>query len=67
MVTLVVQNGSVHRYYRFGQEKRKLVPEMADCIERRQTTVVPLAQGDQVLTVLLRYSTAWAMWSASWN
>lgn len=51
-VTLVVQNGSVHRYYRFGQEKVQLETEMAECIESGQTIVVPVAHADQVLTVL---------------
>jgi hypothetical protein len=51
-VTLAVQNGSVHRYYRFGQEKIALAGEMARCMENGQTIVVPLEDQDHVLTVL---------------
>jgi hypothetical protein len=51
-VTLAVQNGSVHRYYRFGEEKIEASPEMAECIETGQTVVAPLEHPSQTLTVL---------------
>jgi hypothetical protein len=51
-VTLAVQNGAVHRYYRFGQEKMELPPEMAACIETGQTIVAPLEHASGTITVL---------------
>jgi hypothetical protein len=51
-VTLAVQNGSVHRYYRFGQLSVELPLEMAECFETGQTVVAPTESPDQPLTVL---------------
>ncbi len=51
-VTLAVQNGSMHRYYRFGEEKIEIPPEMAACIETGQTTPAPLEHPSHTLTVL---------------
>jgi hypothetical protein len=51
-VTLAVQNGSVHRYYRFGQEKLALPDEMAQCLKTGQAVVAPLEHPSQTITVL---------------
>jgi hypothetical protein len=51
-VTLAVQNGNVHRYYRFGQEKLELPAEMAECVRTGQTVVAPVEHPSQTLTVL---------------
>lgn len=51
-VTLAVQNGSVHRYYRFGEVKIELTAEMSECIRTGQTVVAPLEHPSQTLTVL---------------
>jgi hypothetical protein len=51
-VTLAVQNGSLHRYYRFGQEKLALPAEMARCLKTGQTVVAPLEHPSQTITVL---------------
>jgi len=51
-VTLAVQNGSMHRYYHFGQEKLALPAEMAHCLETGQTVVAPLEHPCQTITVL---------------
>jgi hypothetical protein len=51
-VTLAVQNGSTHRYYRFGSEKLQLPAEMAQCLKTGQTVVAPLEHPSQTITVL---------------
>jgi hypothetical protein len=51
-VTLAVQNGSIHRYYRFGEAQIELPAEMAECIDKGQITVAPLEHPLQMLTVL---------------
>jgi hypothetical protein len=51
-LTLAVQNGSIHRYYRFGQEKLQSPPEMSECLETGQTVVAPLEHPSQTLTAL---------------
>jgi hypothetical protein len=51
-VTLAVQNGSVHRYYRFGQARMETPEEMARCIETKITVVAPLDHPSQTITVL---------------
>ena len=51
-VTLAVQNGSVHRYYRFGQEKLELPAEMSQCLETGRTVLAPLEHPSQTITVL---------------
>jgi hypothetical protein len=51
-VTLAVQNGSSHRYYRFGQEKLALPAEMARCLETGQTVVAPLEHPSQTVAIL---------------
>jgi hypothetical protein len=51
-VALAVQNGSIHRYYRFGEASIELPAEMAECIGTGKTTVAPLEHPSQTLTVL---------------
>jgi hypothetical protein len=51
-ITLAVQNGSVHRYYRFGEAQIELSAEMAECIATGQTTVAPLEHPSGTITVL---------------
>jgi hypothetical protein len=51
-VTLAVQNGNVHRYYRFGQEKLELPAEMTECVRTGQTVAAPPEHPPQTLTVL---------------
>jgi hypothetical protein len=50
--TLAVQNGSIHRYYRFAEQKIAFPAEMAECVESGQTVVAPLEHPSQTLTVL---------------
>ena len=51
-ITLAVQNGTVHPYYRFGQGSIDLPPEMAECIETGRTVVAPVEHPSATLTVL---------------
>jgi len=51
-VTLAVQNGSVHRYYRFGAEKMAAPPEMRRCLDEGQVVVAPSGPPPGALTVL---------------
>jgi hypothetical protein len=51
-MTLAVQNGSIHRYYRFGAAKIESPAEMAECVETGQTVVAPLEHPSQTLTTL---------------
>jgi hypothetical protein len=51
-MTLAVQNGSLHRYYHFGQEKLETPAEMAECIKTGQTVVAPLKHPSRTITVL---------------
>ena len=51
-MTLAVQNGSIHRYYRFGAEKLETPDEMAECIKTGQTIVAPSEHASQTITVL---------------
>jgi hypothetical protein len=51
-MTLAVQNGSMHRYYRFGEEKIEAPVEMIECVATGQTVVAPLEHPSQTLTVL---------------
>jgi hypothetical protein len=52
LMTLAVQNGSVHRCYRFGQLRIETPPEMAECVRARGTIVAPLEHPTRTLTVL---------------
>ena len=51
-VTLAVQNGSIHRYYRFGQARLDTPDEMARCFESKATVVAPLEHPSETITVL---------------
>lgn len=51
-VTVVVQNGSLHRYWRWAEEKRRMEPEMAECVRKVAVTVAPPAHSSRTLTVL---------------
>lgn len=51
-VTVVVQNGRLHRYYRFGEDARPLRGDLARCIRRGGIVSVPVRRGDSYLTVL---------------
>jgi hypothetical protein len=51
-VTLAVQNGSIHRYYQFGQTQMEVPEEMGRCIEGKATVVAPLEHPSQTITVL---------------
>jgi hypothetical protein len=51
-VTLAVQNGSVHRYYRFGQASMDAPEEMARCFESKAVVVAPLEHPSGTITVL---------------
>jgi hypothetical protein len=51
-VTLAVQNGSVHRYYRFGQLKMETPDEMARSFAHKAVVVAPLEHPSQTITVL---------------
>lgn len=52
MMTLAVQNGSIHRTYRFGQEKIETPAEMIECVETSRAVVAPLEHPSQTITVL---------------
>lgn len=51
-ITTVVQNGRLHRYYRFGEGRRKPEGELAQCLNSGRVVEVPLADSDKYLTVL---------------
>jgi len=51
-VTAVIQNGRLHRYYRFGEGRRKPEGEMAQCLASGRVVEAPLAGSDKYLTVL---------------
>lgn len=49
-VTLAVQNGSLHRYWQWGEHKRELSGEMAECFASGEVTVAP--ENEDLVTVL---------------
>ncbi len=51
-VTVACQNGSIHRYYRFGEEKRLIEAEMAACLDSNEITVAPLDEESRTVTDL---------------
>lgn len=51
VITPVVQNGRLHRYYSFGESGRKLEGDLARCMKSGQLFVAPAA-GSDYLTVL---------------
>jgi hypothetical protein len=52
VVTCAVQNGSIHRYYRFGQARMEMPDEMARCFESKATVLAPLEHPSETITVL---------------
>jgi hypothetical protein len=50
LVTCVVQNYKLHRYYRFGAASAKTAPEMARCMKRGRVVVAPVEE--DLVTVL---------------
>ncbi len=51
-VTLAVQNGSIHRYYRFGALRLETPAEMGECIRTGQVVVAPMDHPSGTWTVL---------------
>jgi len=51
-VTVAVQTGPHHRYYRFGQDKADTPPEMRKVFEAGQVRRAPADDGDRLATVL---------------
>ena len=51
-VTLAVQNGTIHRYYRFGALCIETPPDMGDCMRTGQPVVAPPDDVSRVWTVL---------------
>lgn len=51
-MTLAVQNGSIHRYYQFGQLRMETPAEMAECMQAGEPVVAPLEHPTRTLTVL---------------
>ena len=50
--TVAVQNGSLHRYWKWAEEKRPLEPEMAECVRSGEVVVAPTDHPSRTLTVL---------------
>jgi len=53
-MSLVLHNGSVHRYYTFGASRIEVPEEMARCMETGEVVVAPLYHESKTLTVLAR-------------
>ena len=51
-VTVAVQNGSLHRYWQWAEEKRPLEGEMAECITSGEAVEAPTDHSSHTLTVL---------------
>jgi hypothetical protein len=51
-VTVALQNGPHHRYYRFGSLQQEAPPEMGRAFETGEAVAAPLADGDTHATVL---------------
>jgi hypothetical protein len=51
-MTLALQNGTVHRYYRFGGSRIETPPEMEACMSSREITTAPGDHPTETLTVL---------------
>lgn len=50
--TVAVQNGSLHRYWKWAEEKRPLEPEMSECVRTGGIVVAPAGHPSRTLTVL---------------
>ncbi|MBN1640750.1 MAG: hypothetical protein JXA09_05910 [Anaerolineae bacterium] len=51
-MTLAVQNGAIHRYYRFGALRIETPPEMCACMDSGEIVVAPMEHGCTTWTVL---------------
>lgn len=51
-ITPVIQNGRLHRYYRFGEERRQPDGELAECLETGAVVRAPEDGSAEFLTVL---------------
>jgi len=51
-MTLVLHNGNVHRYYRFGASRIEVPDEMTRCMETGEVVAAPLYHESKTLTVL---------------
>lgn len=51
-LTPVVQNGRLHRYYRFGEGRYKPVSEQATCLAKGRVVAAPVSGSKKYLTVL---------------
>jgi hypothetical protein len=49
-VTLVVQNGALHRYYQWAEPKHEMAPEMKQCVSSGEVTLAP--EDERTVTVL---------------
>ena len=49
-VTVAVQNGSLHRYWKWAEHKRELAGEMAECFASGEVTPAP--EDDDLVTVM---------------
>lgn len=52
LITVAVQNGRLHRYYRFGENGRKMEGDLAKCIKSGKVITAPVSGSDKYLTVL---------------
>ena len=52
LITAVVQNGQLHRYWTFGEEGRKPEGELAACLSTGRITPAPVDGSEDFLTVL---------------
>jgi hypothetical protein len=52
LITVVVQNGQLHRYWRFGEAGRKPEGEIARCLATGRITLAPVRGSPDFLTVL---------------
>ena len=52
LITAAVQNGQLHRYWRFGEDGRKPDGELAQCLSSGQITPAPADGSEDFLTVL---------------
>ena len=52
LITAAVQNGQLHRYWRFGEDGRRPEGERAECLSTGKVTPAPIAGSEDYLTVL---------------
>jgi len=51
-LTVALQNGSIHRYYKFGEEIRDPEPEMQQAMDKDELVVAPAGHPSGTLTVI---------------